>query len=275
MFEDLADYLAGVVPEERVSLLIEICENLDDLTVHAIHDRVNEILSRVDNVDNATVIELLDQVLLDNLGTVLATYGITLDDDQYDTSQLRTYNQILNTLLIIEHYEDPQSLLDIIQAGESPELIMATICEVVVDLPSYAFLECVSAVRPNVIVGLTNAMQRPSADEEDTRRLEEYIIARLRLAVQNQRSGVFYDYIKQGGALGLPLDVMIEAIGQRLDGLEPKDAARQIWLLTLASDTPDSAIPTAVRSAIESVYPDVDFAYRVNAEVTGVLAGGA
>lgn len=154
MAEDFEKTLLAFTTPEYAIILNDAYDLLTDLNYTEHTTAINNILMLVDTVDNSSTLSIIETTLVDFLDDYLAQHEILLLD-----IPINEYLPFAEMLANFDNYGDPITIMDIVNAGESPEAIVAELLPLFTLVDKDEYLLKIDSVSDSLIDKITEIMQ--------------------------------------------------------------------------------------------------------------------
>lgn len=210
MAEDFEKTLLAFTTPEYAIILNDAYDLLTDLNYTEHTTAINNILMLVDTVDNSSTLSIIETTLVDFLDDYLAQHEILLLD-----VPINEYLPFAEMLANFDNYGDPITIMDIVNAGESPEAIVAELLPLFTLVDKDEYLLKIDSVSDSLIDKITEIMQIRASQLISEGYLAESSEDNVRLDVIRERTRAHLQsipdsFIKYAIADGSPLAMMPE-----------------------------------------------------------------
>lgn len=224
-----------------------------------------------DNDAGSTMDQIFDtaHTLLEN---VLRQHAVNVS---YDAS-LDILIKMVETIVIVEDFEDKQAIIDLCLMDRGPAEITAEILALVSGSAVEEFVTAIDYVSPALVERIGKLMQAsplPDSDDKAVQELRQKLLNNHRYFV-NQQMGqplLVTDMLKDGVAVGYPFAVYIEQIGRGLEGMLPLRAAQELVAMAIISRDASDNPRLAITNNLEHFVASPAYATKILIEVDALL----
>lgn len=266
LFNDLSFYLKGVITPEAAAVFIDAANLLTAIDDPRHETAIDQILSLVDDAEDATTIMNIEQVLTQLLLSHLQDHGITIIEPN-----LAVLTSMVEAIVSLDQYGDPLLIVQSCDAGESPEVILSEILALKTQYGWADYLGIIGSVNQSLITRIrdnaqTQADNLDQENEEPENPLLPEIRVRLKRFLVDHPSIMIRDMIAEGMPLGLGLETYVSEKHSVLSNLPPEAAAIELVGMAYASSLLVDQIKPAINEQMEGIFAEVS--QLTKAEVT-------
>jgi hypothetical protein len=271
MLDILRAYLVEAAPPEFVELIDDAHRIFVQMNLPHYEDGFVEILQMNDSIDAGDTVMLINNQTVGILDSLLMERGVTTSE----TCTLHMKTELMRGLMLLEHFENPQQILDIMYSDVSEVEKVAEALEVVIELDAEEILQSLDDVSPNCIGSLKDLLESQDANELDesevifrAQHVEMYTKFREFLAVKTL---IMDELFTRGIDICLPFKVYLDVFGRNYEALSPDDAAANLIAMALASSDGMTNPMSAIKPHLESIIADPTQITRIDIRITDLL----
>lgn len=255
MFDELDSYLGVITTPENQRLLITTCELLAQAGIISHESDIETILRTGD--EHTTDDNLLDlfSLLTEYATNTIGKFGVVVDERM----PLGILNKILEALMVIPDYGDPEMLLSILQSELSS---VEKLCDVFSEVTSLSwgdFAPYVEDVQPAFLPRMEEVVEGNIPPEGASEDVELYRKRFSALRDYDPQS-LSHTVIREGFRLKSPLSTLVGRFHDDLDEMasQPTVLADGVLSLLLISDTPDEQLLSMGEELLEDYAKDIN-----------------
>lgn len=265
--EPIVKYLDTVVTPERKLVVVEAMRSLTRLGIqdHAFY--VNEILESPEE-ENDVILSRIDVLLQNAIHDSLRNFGIEIDP----TTPLKMRTDILNGVLSLDDWSDPEAIQQLCDADDEPEGILATLLELVTQTSHAEYVLYLRRVSPAFIERVDDVHHRylpeamPSTEEHDRAKVRtERFLAQQNAPILSQ---ALADLLLFGG----DYHALIEPYEAAIAKLDQKEAIPELVGFALVSELPDAKVQAAVEKESQGWWEGPSMTQAIH-QITALLKG--
>lgn len=274
MFDELQSYLLQVVPPQRAALVIDLAEAIAAAGITAHTHGITDILALAEDEDKFITLDSIDTLLDTTARDLLRNFGITLVDDVVAFNIL---SGLINGINNLDNFDDPASLLGIIEDGEEPAETLVELLDLTCDLTWVDLLLVLEDVKPVLINRIQERLSLQLANQ--AKQVTEYVEGDI--TEQRQRLGAFTQYrrdllvlqaIHDGLRLGQDFHASYAPFTNLLLPLAPDRLATELLGFALASNVPSGQLRDVIGHALEELFVDINHITKVDGALQSLLA---
>lgn len=276
MFEHFKAHLEALATPDQRDMLIEAVE----VIYQAGYERIDYILDQEmavqDNLGNDFAFSVADQIVRPTFDLVFSEFGVEV----YNTAPIPLLTRMLQCLHGLDNFDDIDALVNLVQADESPEEILAEIITHTTEGTAEDILEHLAAVRPSLIERMQDILITAQIEQDDPGQYPDMTLRlqardRLRQFLSATPTATWIrTQMEQGLILGLPYPSLFQTYQEHLSGLWDTDMNQTLTdlvCLVLASDAAQDAIDGHVRQFISDYAADMDQSTQALAIYRGLI----
>lgn len=260
MITELNDYLSvSVSPEQRAQLL-EVARVLESVVGENVYVAIDEILEAPEKDDIHSTVDSLYEALLGTMETVLAKYGIFLDEDVLETRHLFDLSRVLEAVTQLELNEAKDYIGNLIDAADDAQGALLDILDEVAPGTSMVLEETILRVDYNLIYKLRELLREPNPrveleafDEDASRHYVERCQSFRKKFGRTPLVGALLDH---GAKLRYDPAVTVALISGDLETEDAKGSALELYALVTYSNVPSHELVPTTKRLIEQVCVD-------------------
>lgn len=268
MFDELRIFLQNITTPENTQNIINACEILSQAGYISHDSEIDTVLSNIKSSDSNKVLQDLYAVTEDFLLDAVNTYGIIVTEE----TNIQILTKILEGLLILEDYGDPETLVNYLNQEISSEEILCEVLGEVTSLYTEHFLPHIQSVDVELIDNSKRYMEeRLEESEAKDLTLQRDRFKKFR-AIYNDS---FAEHaLREGCTLAMPLDTLILNFNEQLSLLEnnPEKLAYEILSLYLISENDNTNIMGLVGEILEDYAKDINTVTKARDFLTKALS---
>lgn len=259
MDEELYDYLGGVTTPENQQVLIKASTLLVEIGIVTHQDDIARILQTAESQEHHQNVLDLYTLLTEYGFNVLRQFGVELEE----SIPLNVLNEILEGIIILPNYGDPEALLTVAESVEEtgPEETFCELLEVVTPRFWFELVPFISYVSDDLITRVKEGATLRSLPEEQRPDLSDRRALYNRL-LQHKEMQIARQWLADGGRFLTPLSVLLdtylESIESDIEKTRRKDEviAESLVGMLVVSDTPISEMASAAKTLVEDFTDD-------------------
>ena len=263
MNELLVDYLKDACTPERKVVLLEACEVLTSIGVTDHDDYIDQLLALAQDGRTDDTLTAIENTLYTKYTDVVNSYSIITVDD----ISLRAMCHLVWGLSIIEHWADPQLILDTLDASSTSIDALCDILGLLTEESSEEWFTLIITVAPTLIERIRETLVPQlvvDALTDDDADICVQRVNRYHRYFQNVKPVVL---AKALTGLQWRINYALTSIPEdciaQIARLPDDDAAATILGFTALSSTDDTAFNEGYTTLIERIYSDVNTQHRI------------
>lgn len=240
MFKTLETYLDMSASPEQSAMILSACHALYDAGYTAHSSIIEQELAIADNLPDDLVLGLVNGYLLPLYVRTLSEFGITLNPDV----KLPMATSILQAVMMLDNWADPESLIDAVSIEQSPEDALCAVLAIVGADTIEAYLEAIDEVSEDLVNRIRDVNER-AADTLESVGRSEFITQRaaacvgrvraLSAALRPEQYSLLGGYLADGGKLAMPPNLLNNYVTELSQIKSVGEAAYQILALLCAT----------------------------------------
>tara|TARA_B100000929_G_scaffold275393_1_gene249274 strand:+ start:3209 stop:4033 length:825 start_codon:yes stop_codon:yes gene_type:complete len=255
MFDELDYYLGSITTPENQRLLIRSCELLNQAGILSHESDIEQILRTADN--HTTEDNLLDlfSLLTEYLINTIEKFGLSVED----SVPIKALNHILDSLLILPNYGDPEAVLGAIEDETDVEERVCDIFSIVSSLRWHDFAPYITSVDEALLPRIASVTEQNIPPEEPGEDISFYRERVQRLREHNP-DAFAHQIVREGFRLGTPLNTLIGRFHDDLDAAEAKadELAEKLLNIIYVSNTPSASVLSCGEELLEDYAKDIN-----------------
>lgn len=263
MFTSLEQYLGVSASPEQASMILNACRVLVDAGYVDHASVLEQELEIADNIQDDLVYGMIRGYLVPLYATQLRGFGIQVNPD----ATLEQLTSLLEALLCVDNWADPESLYDATLTDADPEDQLAEVLSIVGGQPPENYLMMLDHVSVDLIERIANINAEASLNQEGGGYRDDVAIAALNRAVRRfngirqhipaEHSSLALKavegYVKLGGQPGPLMQGHFDPISKLPT---PSETALQIYSLLAITSIPHDEIVEYTMNLAEQL--DID-----------------
>lgn len=264
MFDELDFFLSQRTNEYRAGFLVEAVQKCFDVRGTSIIDAVTDLVHGLVDTPTDDALERITHFVLDNLDASLKEFSVIITDEGLVGEQIPLLTEIVDTLLIADRYEDPEALIAIIDAGESPEDMLAEIVSEISGPAAELTLDVVESVQPELFdrivlentkrIASLEALQPVDTSVEKRRA----VIERVKHSEHYDRQGPVESKIAISGLFNQEPLTIIQSLGDALDEVRGELLAKACYQIAMCSNVASNAVVGTAKFVAEHILSESD-----------------
>lgn len=265
MYEHVNHILRLWLPESRCDVILDSLQLLGKLDQFGAWNNINNLFQTATDESTFGVIDATENILHEGMDSVLRAHGV------FYTGSLGNKNTLLSALLRLPDWDDPETILSIIGAGEDQLEIFADLVTLVTDVRTVDFSDGLEKIYPSLLDKIQEvaeeALSRMEPPEtpltlpEDRIQLIRYWLETYPNSLATRRYRI--DKVR----LGSDLNALIAPVEPELVAYEPTDpnnAAEELIGLGLLTSTDTDKITTLLREHLDTLFEKTTFVVQVS-----------
>lgn len=268
MFDELDYYLGSITTPENRQVLMDACRLLEKAGILSHEADVEQILRTADQHENFSNLQDIFALLSEYMESTINQFGLQLTEN----IPVSALNQILDSLLILPDFGDPEAVLRVIEEEISVEEKVCDIFAIVNVLSWSDFAPYIMQVSPSLmarVVEVTDANLLPEEASEDVSKYRE----RFNAWRDMYPDTLALTIIREGFRLKTPLTTLVGRFNENLEVLEgqPNALAETIIGLMVVSDLETSEFINMGGELLEDYAKDINVTTKAHAHFTQCL----
>jgi len=271
MLDILRAYLVEAAPPEFVDLIDEAHKVFDAMYLPYYEDEIVELLQMNDVIDLGDSIQLLSNMTVRVMDDLIHQRGIHTTEGV----TLHQKTNLMRGLMALEHYENPQHLLDIMNSDVNEIEKLAEMLAIVTEEDEDDMMTWFDDVLPSYIGTLRDALETQNENDASE---DEVIYQAQRIAMYQQFCNflgkdnlIMTDLFKRGLPVALPYKNYLDVIGRQFEAMEPDAIAENMLGMAYASSDGMENPISAIQPLLETVIADPAKITRVDVRITDLF----
>ena len=273
MYENVNHILRLWLPESRCDTMLDSLQLLGQLDQFGAWNNINNPFQTATDESTFRVIDTTTSILHDGMDTVLRDHGVFYE------GELKSKNVILTALLRLPDWDDPESILATIGAGEDCNEVFGDLVALVTDVRTVDFMPGLIKIYPSLLDKIqehaeeTLSRREPPEEPlhlpEDRIKLIKYWLATYPHSLATRRYRT--DRVK----LGTDIHALITPVESELQAYQPTDevhAAEELIGLMLLTAVDTDKMTTEARVLLDTLYDNTAFVVKVSNLLDKTLA---
>ncbi|WP_144106617.1 hypothetical protein [Paraburkholderia sp. BCC1886] len=271
MIDILRDYLGGAASPECVQMIGDAHEAIDSFGVEDYAFRFEEILMTNEDVDQGQTVQQIYDTTRALQVELLNGLGVMPSDD----ARVDHLTVLLNGLFAIEHYQDPQAVIQQCSLEMHAAETLAEVLTLTTHLTAEELLVDMHHVDPMTIEKIREVSHQRLADDEPVdltqvhaKHIEAYrnfktIVGGLDLMMDH--------FLHEGVDVGYPFALYANLVGYQFEAMPVANiAANLVSMAILSSDGLDSP-RSVIQPELDHLINDLDLVTKVDVAVGDLL----
>lgn len=265
MYPEFQQWLDVRVSPERKALIMDAFECLAELLDLRVWDTAVNVMSLSERMDTVTCLADIDSELREYCIQAALQYGITLNVDRYDLESQPLVNKLLMTLLQVDAWEDGFTILNICESDETPEEILAALCQEISGVDAEELLPLLGSVEAEKIQILTELYRHKLNNSQPA---PEWHTDVIKQALQ-YKDTVVAQWLLDEGVVGLACKHYVDRFVEQFIKDRSVEIHAKNWILmSLASGTSDKdQVYTECVSYFDVVYQNLEVQAKVSKQI--------
>lgn len=265
-------WLSSVTTPVRYSQLMESLLVLDTAHPKAMQDLVETVTSKVNSLDNDTLLFNLQQGILDGFGYALQQFEVILIQN-ITFENLVAISNLLDTLSRLEHYEGSHEILQILDSDETIEEQFLQCCSVFYKVDE-KIMELIEYWHPGILAKLRYVHTEKLQQQQALDAVVEVRVPVPERIKSDESLTLARSYVEQGGVVGLPIDRYVTMFSDELHPDEPADLQARKWFqLGLLATLSLEHIPQQAKVYFDGIYPNLAQLSNVYRQLNNLCKG--
>ena len=272
MITELETYLAESATPEMADTIAQACRLFEDINLENYSDRYIELLMLDGDQNSANTFDAIVGTTRNYLVDILRNHGIALADE----APIHILVMVGNGVLRLQQYEQPEMLLDLLEADLLENELFANILEYVCPLSSDDILTYLDETDAAFLQKLQHLLVEQASvrdvNEEDDEQQKEYV-AHLRkfCDVLGHRRLIVLERLAAGAKMGYPFAVYADPTGRTFESMLPEDAAENLLAMALVSSDGHKNPRGVIAERIDTYVADLNKITRITNRVSDLL----
>lgn len=239
MFEYLSAYLEAYATPAQKQLYLDACQTLVDHGVTAHVFAIDQDLAVAESLDSDIVFSSMNEILIPLYIEKLGEMGLVVDHE----APIHLLTDTLRGLLLVENYEDKETLSSMLDCDEGKEAAIADILAAMGQYQSAEYLPIIQDVSDELIARMREVVKSEPTDDQ----IDHQQVAAIRHRVerflnlpdiQGHLPILAFSLVRDGLKLGIPHEDLLEGRQEYLDSLKsPEKIAINLLAFILISAT--------------------------------------
>lgn len=267
MLNELEAVLVTKVSPERADILRKAAQIIEAMGLHNVFLEIEQLLSMEDEIDPSQLLYDVEYILLQGMRVTLNNFSI------YSSStNIELLIAIVEGVRDLEHYEDYDTVLAILETDQDDEETLAELLELTTEYPAEDFLNVLDSVSHRLTERIYSLFQEEddNATEYGMENSVENIVKRLK-AVSGLEDSIVYDNIAEGLPLGLDPAHVVNRIVEDIAELSSKEVAKELALAILASNVENEKVAQCAKGHVEELFDNANFISDANMAIDVIV----
>lgn len=279
MLDILQTYLNDAASPDFVQMIREAHEALDLLGVEHYQDDFVQILMMDDAADQGQTIQNIYTATQNWLVNVVKMLGVTPADEL----RVEHLTRLLKTVHAVEHFEDPQKIIEKAQLELQPVELLAEILAVAGSTPPEEWLVDIHDVSQRTIAKIIEisvealSFKIDNGDQDMIHRttlINTYKQFKLFLRDKILKTSIVLlmdEFFAAGMDVGFPIAIYLNLTGSQIGTLDPLNTAANLISMALISTDGHLTPREAIKTHLEHYVADLDALTKVDILVSELL----
>ncbi|HWT39865.1 MAG TPA: hypothetical protein VN081_01135 [Dongiaceae bacterium] len=268
MFENLDAYLANVTTPDLRATLMDACEFLVTLGVEGHSFAIDQELAMAGNGDTQITVHSIYSVVTETVRAIMDRMGVITKNDQ----PLHRLLDALKALEGLTNYDDQATVAQLLDENQDPEEALGAVLALLGTHKPHDYVELFAEVSEDLLIRLkTLNSAEESYDLLPSRENVELARSRFKRFLVRHKNTLIEAKIRDGARIGVPVDDLIDQIGDPIHDLSGKDFGIVIAGAYAASNTPTENLQEAARREVTKFSTDISFITQANLAITQAL----
>lgn len=261
MFEYLTAYLNSFATPVQKQIYLDACQTLVDHGVTAHVFAIDQDLAVAESLDSDIVFSSMNEILIPLYIEKLGELGLTVVHD----AELPLLTDMLKGLLLVENYEDKDTLSSLLDCVEGKEAAIADLLALMGSFQSAEYLPILQEASDELIDRLREVVRSEAGDEPIDQSLVNAIRYRVERFLTLEDVNVYWTnngiqaikLVKDGLKVGIPHEDLLEGRQAFLDDLKKPDViAIELLAFILISATVEDELMRDFSMELELLHID-------------------
>lgn len=230
MLEDLAEWLSGLVAPLRKDNIIRAFKVLYIQQGTVVEEALNRILMSVRDMDENEAVVYIEKDLVDYLQRAISVYGVKINDERLETSDVDELTEILNALQQVENWDDAASIYAALAYETDSIGSLAEVVSVISGLDSQLIVTYLKEVSDTLILNLRDVFDKRMNEFDEEVELADNEAKLERQAELRERREALFGYIEKISN-GNPDQIkMLKTLAGRFSTYSPVELLDKCWI---------------------------------------------
>lgn len=267
MLDILDQYLSTTVPMELKTAIEQAHAVIDRVDIPNYEQGFEELLMIDDNTDSGGTQAAIVQLTIALLHKILMEHTVRVSED----TPLDMLTQIVTGVMDLQTYDNKQEMLKTVSGDGAPEELFAEVMALVTCQSAEELLSHIESVSQFLI---TRIKEISTEDDEtnitdDERKLKSVLMTDLTcFCIMVDDHDLYANKMLESGMdVGYPFIVYADMVGREFEGMDPKQAAKELFAFALISVDGNGNPRAIINENLEQYVTDIDHTTRINMAV--------
>lgn len=259
MIDELLDYIFRSVPPERGVLYKDTLKLLQQIDPQVMELLLSNFAGNAEDFDTAMNVNSFHSLLINNVSDQIEQFSVYLNDDADYYHNLPLLYAILNSLYLVERYDNMGELKVLLDEGlNARETVGQMLNAIDSKVTLEGFCEMVQDVSPTLLARINEMVaERTQFDFDDTTTPDEALRQRAREAVKFYQVEGMTRYFEEGGNLGEPFGRYLDYFYHELQTVATDHAARMFLACAVFAGLTDVQAEEEIALSLTTVFADM------------------
>lgn len=259
MFDELDFFLSQHTDEYRKAILLEAMQNAFEVLGTPILDKVNDLIFSSNDLSSDVAIQQIADFARVNIVASAAEFGVVLIPEMILDENLPIFTDIVETLLIVDQYEDPHRIIALLEDADDTEEALAALVEEVTGQATFNVLDVLGAVDRDLIQrimeenGASIASMESKAPMDNSIDIARAAVDRIKHSEHYSREGFVESNLVVSRLFGSEPFVILESLGDEVYEQRDEVLAVTCYQIACASNVLTNAVIGTAKNLVERV----------------------
>lgn len=259
MFDELDFFLSQHTDDYRKAILLEAMQNAFEVLGTPILDKVNDLIFSSGDLSSDVAVQQIVDFARVNIVASAAEFGVVLNPDTILDENLPIFTDIIETLLIVDQYEDPHRIIALLEDADDTEESLAALVEEVTGQAAFNVLDVLGAVDRDLIQRIMEengghiASMEAKAPTDNSIDISRAAVDRLKHSEHFNREGFVETNLVVARLFGSEPFVILESLGDAVYDQRDQELAVTCYQIACASNVLTNAVIGTAKNLVERV----------------------
>ena len=259
MFDELDFFLSQHTDDYRKAILLEAMQNAFEVLGTPILDKVNDLIFSSGDLSSDVAVQQIVDFARVNIVASAAEFGVVLNPDTILDENLPIFTDIIETLLIVDQYEDPHRIIALLEDADDTEESLAALVEEVTGQAAFNVLDVLGAVDRDLIQRIMEengghiASMEAKAPTDNSIDISRTAVDRLKHSEHFNREGFVETNLVVTRLFGSEPFVILESLGDAVYDQRDHELAVTCYQIACASNVLTNAVIGTAKNLVERV----------------------
>ena len=300
MLEDLAQWLSGLVSPLRKDNIIRAFKVLYKQQGTVVEEALNRIMMSMNDMDENEAVIYIEKDLIDYLQRAISIYGVKINDERLETSDVDELTEILNALQQVEDWDDVASIYAALAYETDSIGSLAEVVSVVSGLESQLIIPYLKEVSDTLILNLRDIFDKRMNEFDEEVELADNEAKLARQTDLREKREALFGYIEKISKGNPEQMKILKTLAGRFSTYSPLELLDKCWL-TIGKSTmniqqqanlwclclflmdfynadkgisPEQPTLETLKKKLSEYYTDVNVLFTLNIKIDEVLNNG-